>query len=917
MPNEFVARRGIISLSGITGTTISKSGGTATQYLMADGSVSTLTNPITGTGTDSQITYWTGTNTTTGSNAFTFNPSISGTGNSLSFTPTLTATANSQTLVGLEINPTFSNGAFTSVTNHALRIPSYYTTNSQIKVGGLELQSYSLNNAWLGENIYFSGTGFKTRATGKSMLFYFYGSEGQFRSYASNPAGTTVSGGGSDVKLKFDELGNFGVGPSISETPGSFSGSKLYLNGSSGNVGIGTTSPTSLLELLKNNPNGGGFLNIINTNTAMTGKIADINFKLSDSAGTIKNAGYIQVIPDTVNIASGASMAFFTRKGDTDPTESMRISNTGNVGIGTTSPSSAKLQVKGDNGTAIGYFFNNTGTAGQVLGLAVEAGTNSSDYALSIASSLGTPYLRVRGDGNVGIGTTSPSERLEVSNTYRDNTSGLFTAVVSSTTSQATGYGGSIGFQGVYTGTSLTSFGSIMGAKENSIDGNTAGYLALFTRTNAAANIERMRITSAGNVGIGTTSPTQKLSIGGVGSAISFDTTGASGTSLIQTVLDYELSIKNNRGTSSEIRVGNDVLNFFTNSSERMRINSAGNVGIGTTSPSSLLTVNGETRILAGNSLNFNRPDNGAASSILMNSSNQLVFTSPSGATFTGNVGIGTTSPQSPLHIIAASSADNALFQEWSYTSASTDIYSLMLKQTVTANVVRYNFSMVNNSTAYDNMLVFDRGNIGIGTTSPGYKLDVQSGSVRFLSGNSSNPALIIGEAGGAGTTNQGTLQFGDANSNFKIQGGNDYVGMIFTVGSERMRITSGGFVNINNTANTTYQLYVNGTIYATGDVIAYSDASVKTNIKTIENPIQRIMKSRGVLYDRTDIDSKDNMGFIAQELEEQFPELISTDDKGVKGVKYQNAVAVLFEAIKEQQNQINELKTIINGITK
>jgi hypothetical protein len=825
---------------------------------MADGSVSTLTNPITGTGTDSQITYWTGTNTTTGSNAFTFNPSISGTGNSLSFTPTLTATANSQTLVGLEINPTFSNGAFTSVTNHALRIPSYYTTNSQIKVGGLELQSYSLNNAWLGENIYFSGTGFKTRATGKSMLFYFYGSEGQFRSYASNPAGTTVSGGGSDVKLKFDELGNFGVGPSISETPGSFSGSKLYLNGSSGNVGIGTTSPTSLLELLKNNPNGGGFLNIINTNTAMTGKIADINFKLSDSAGTIKNAGYIQVIPDTVNIASGASMAFFTRKGDTDPTESMRISNTGNVGIGTTSPTSAKLQVKGDNGTAIGYFFNNTGLAGQVLGLAVEAGTNTSDYALSIASSLGTPYLRVRGDGNVGIGTTSPSSILDIREGNRTNGSNITNFGVYTTTAQSTDVGGTIGLGGLFNGSAIAPFGSIRGGKENSISGNYAGYLAFQTIANNESLAERMRITSTGNVGIGTTSPE---------SGWKFDVAG------IATM-----------GSTA----GNG----------RLYISTEG-------------TTNGATYIQARN----------------LTVATPLHFFS-SVNYFQANVGIGTTAPQSPLHIIAASSADNALFQEWSYTSASTDIFSLMLKQTVTANVVRYNFSMVNNSTAYDNMLVFDRGNIGIGTTSPSYSLDVDSNqtvyTARFnqpstltnaynaVSWNGSHTSVVGYIVTGGSTVSNPALR-----NSFGIGTQTSDPLVFLTSDAERMRITSGGFVNINNTANTTYQLYVNGTIYATGDVIAYSDASVKTNIKTIENPIQRIMKSRGVLYDRTDIDSKDNMGFIAQELEEQFPELISTDDKGVKGVKYQNAVAVLFEAIKEQQNQINELKTIINGITK
>ena len=95
-----------------------------------------------------------------------------------------------------------------------------------------------------------------------------------------------------------------------------------------------------------------------------------------------------------------------------------------------------------------------------------------------------------------------------------------------------------------------------------------------------------------------------------------------------------------------------------------------------------------------------------------------------------GNVGIGTTAPQAPLHVIAASNANDALIQEWSYTSGNIDVYSLMLKQTVTSGVVRYNFSMVNNSTAYNDVLVLDRGNVGIGTTSPTQKLDVATGDI-------------------------------------------------------------------------------------------------------------------------------------------------------------------------------------------
>ena len=114
---------------------------------------------------------------------------------------------------------------------------------------------------------------------------------------------------------------------------------------------------------------------------------------------------------------------------------------------------------------------------------------------------------------------------------------------------------------------------------------------------------------------------------------------------------------------------------------------------------------------------------------------------------------------------------------------------------------------------------------------------------------------------------------------------------------------------------------YISGTFTAGGDVVAFSDARVKENIRPIDNVLDRICNSRGVLYDRTDNESKDNIGFIAQELEENFPELVTTDGDR-KSVKYQNAAAVLFEAVKElkaendtQKSEIDELKDLVQQL--
>ena len=228
-------------------------------------------------------------------------------------------------------------------------------------------------------------------------------------------------------------------------------------------------------------------------------------------------------------------------------------------------------------------------------------------------------------------------------------------------------------------------------------------------------------------------------------------------------------------------------------------------------------------------------------------------------------------------------------------------------------------------------MKITGAGLVGIGVETPTSILDVRTtasttGSIlnlsnttgaatgnivpiRFYTGNTfgglEQVAAIWGINPNAATNNGGSLVFAvSANGTA-------------TTPTERMRITNGGLVNINDTTNTTYQLYVSGTIYATGDITASSDARYKTNIRPIENALAKIVSSRGVIYDRINEESYNNIGFIAQELEVYFPELVSTDNEGFKGVKYQNAVAVLFEAIKEQQKQIEELKILIDGFTK
>lgn len=100
------------------------------------------------------------------------------------------------------------------------------------------------------------------------------------------------------------------------------------------------------------------------------------------------------------------------------------------------------------------------------------------------------------------------------------------------------------------------------------------------------------------------------------------------------------------------------------------------------------------------------------------------------------------------------------------------------------------------------------------------------------------------------------------------------------------------------------------GDFTATGNVTAYSDERLKSNIQTIENAVDTVKALRGVTFKK---DGKASLGVIAQEVQKVLPELVHEGDEYLS-VAYGNMVGVLIEAIKEQQKQIDELKAKIGG---
>ncbi len=140
--------------------------------------------------------------------------------------------------------------------------------------------------------------------------------------------------------------------------------------------------------------------------------------------------------------------------------------------------------------------------------------------------------------------------------------------------------------------------------------------------------------------------------------------------------------------------------------------------------------------------------------------------------------------------------------------------------------------------------------------------------------------------------------------------GSGDDVEMFCNGSHMYMDLNSGiGNFYIRDGSTTRFTFDDNGSFTASSNVTAYSDITLKKNIEVIPNALDKVMQLRGVTFDRKDIETSRQSGVIAQEVEKVLPEVVATNDEGIKSVAYGNMVGLLIEAIKEQQQQIDELK--------
>ena len=133
---------------------------------------------------------------------------------------------------------------------------------------------------------------------------------------------------------------------------------------------------------------------------------------------------------------------------------------------------------------------------------------------------------------------------------------------------------------------------------------------------------------------------------------------------------------------------------------------------------------------------------------------------------------------------------------------------------------------------------------------------------------------------------------------------------------------TNNAQVAINTWDAGGYNLYVNGTTFCTSGTWTASDMRLKKNIRPLGNVLERIKKIEGVTYEwkaeefpEKNFEKGKQIGIIAQKVEKSFPELVRTDNEGYKSLVYDRFTAVLLEAIKEQQKEIEALKKEIAAV--
>lgn len=689
-------------------------------------------------------------------------------------------------------------------------------------------------------------------------------------------------------------------------------------------LGIGTATPDSQLHV--NGDTKSTTLSVYRalgyddvTNYVRLRAFADSNGLnlFSQSGGT--GSGNAQDL--LMGTAASANTRLYTNN-----TERMRITSSGNVGIGTTAPD-VPLEFAATTGEKIRVW---DGGAGSRIGIGLNSsnfqfftGTGGNNFSFNTGGDLqaaGTNELmRIQANGNVGIGTASPDSPLHLFRT-------------------------SMGLR-LLTGSSTSGYTADIGVNDDGVNfsNNSAARGYNFKNLNGTL----MSILANGNVGIGTATPTAKLHVDG-------DVLLAA--TLPRIASASYLTLQSGAGQAMAFNTGG--------ANERMRIDATGNVGIGTASPAQKLDVSTAMRVSAtatkysdlfpgflrlqhtaasgdwaeidlhagaavdGRVWNITaRGDNGNLAFRTFNdarSTNSEIMT----LLRNGNVGIGTTTPLAKLQI--ADTAAPMIFDESDQTGSVgywrlvTDggAYRIDQNTAVARNLSTYrspfNIDPSGNlrlggytAAGGGNETMFvgsNGGNVGVGITNPTEKLFV-GGNIGTLRTSSDYNVLTL--------TNTGGVQL-HLNANGNTQGNlrtvTNHPLSFSTNNIERVRIDAAGNVGIGTT-NPGYKLHVVGQVAGNAAYVNTSDGRLKTKVHDLDYGLDTIMRLHPVSFHWKD-QSEDwqkgrKLGLIAQEAEKVLPEVISTgnDAMRTKSIAYGDITPVLIKALQELKADNDNLR--------
>jgi len=327
---------------------------------------------------------------------------------------------------------------------------------------------------------------------------------------------------------------------------------------------------------------------------------------------------------------------------------------------------------------------------------------------------------------------------------------------------------------------------------------------------------------------------------------------------------------------------------------------------------------------------------------------------------FTQSVGIGCNTPRYPLDVNGTANIGGHL-----YVGGNASSNLIRFRGTIGDGHNDYNHSVIG-ERIYDSAnseLIFFKGNdFSVGPpdririlSAGGFKVDIAPSTCNWPVGSEPPPAayeaLTIDSSGNVGINCNSPSSKLNVNGTLNVSGTSFFEGASRVKGSIGLHTfhptnsvsfrfvcspTTGGGV-VSNTfqlfkygatsgeGTEIFRIYESdgdlsykGNIYATGNVTARSDLRKKTNIMTIQDPLEKIQQMRGVYYNKKDDPSKTrNVGFIAQDLETVLPEVVHTNthDEKYKSVSYGNITAVLIEGMKSQQSTIASMLSSISTL--